>query len=214
MEGILGKKLGMTQVFGEDGQIVPVTVVEAGPCLVVQRKTTETDGYEAVQVGLVEAKPPRTVNQPRTGHFKKAGVPPMRQLMEFPVTEGEEASPGDEVKVSIFEADQYVDVIGTGKGKGFQGVVKRYGFGGGRATHGSMFHRAPGSVGMSATPSRVLKGKRLPGRMGGKRITTKNLLVVKVDEENNLIYIRGSVPGANNSYVALRRSKKRPAQQG
>ena len=208
MEGILGKKLGMTQVFSDDGRIVPVTVVEAGPCLVVQRKTVERDGYEAVQIGFVEQRPLRKVTQARAGHFKKAGVPSMRRLMEFPVTDGEEATAGDEVKVSIFEEDQYVDVIGTGKGKGFQGVVKRYGFGGGRATHGSMFHRAPGSIGNSATPSRVFKGKRLPGRMGGKRITTKNLKVIKVDEENNLIYLRGSVPGANNSYVALRRSKR------
>jgi len=208
MEGILGKKLGMTQVFSEDGKIVPVTVVEAGPCLVVQRKTVETDGYEAVQIGFVEPRPLRKVTQARTGHFKKAGVAAMRRLMEFPVTDGEEAAAGDEVKVSIFEADQYVDVTGTGKGKGFQGVIKRHGFGGGRATHGSMFHRAPGSIGNSATPSRVFKGKKLPGRMGGKRITTKNLKVIKVDEENNLIYLRGSVPGANNSYVALRRSKR------
>jgi large subunit ribosomal protein L3 len=208
MEGILGKKLGMTQVFSEDGLVVPVTVVEAGPCLVVQRKTVETDGYEAIQLGFVEQRPPRKVTQARAGHFKKAGTPPMRRLMEFPITDGEEANPGDEVKVTIFEADQYVDVIGTGKGKGFQGVIKRHGFGGGRATHGSMFHRAPGSVGNSASPSRVFKGRRLPGRMGGKRITTKNLKVIKVDEENNLIYLRGSVPGANNSYVALRRSKR------
>ena len=208
MNGILGKKLGMTQIFNDDGRVVPVTVVEAGPCLIVQRKTQETDGYEAVQLGLVEARPPRNVIQPRAGHFNKAGVAPMRKLVEFPVAAEDEAKAGDEVKVGIFEADQYVDVVGTSKGKGFQGVIKRHGFGGGRATHGSMFHRAPGSVGMSATPSRVHKGKKLPGQMGSKRITVKSLKVVKVDEENNLIYLRGSVPGANNSYLALSRSIK------
>ncbi len=208
MNGILGKKLGMTQLFSDEGRVIPVTVVEAGPCLVVQRKTNKTDGYEAVQLGLVEARPPRKVTQPRAGHFAKAGVAPTRRLMEFAVTADSEAKAGDEVKVTIFEADEYVDVTGTSKGKGFQGVVKRYGFGGGRATHGSMFHRAPGSIGMSATPSRVLKGKRLPGQMGAKRITVKNLKVVKVDEENNLIYLRGAVPGANNSYLALRKSTR------
>lgn len=208
MSGILGKKLGMTQIFNDDGRVLPVTVVEAGPCLVVQRKTQETDGYEAVQMGLVEARALRNVTQPKAGHFAKAGVAPMRKLMEFSVSAEDEAKAGDEVKVTIFEEDQLVDVIGTSKGKGFQGVIKRHGFGGGRATHGSMFHRAPGSVGMSATPSRVQKGKRMPGQMGDKRITVKSVKVVKVDEENNLIYLLGSVPGAKNSYLALRRSIK------
>ncbi len=186
--------------------MVPVTIVEAGPCLVVQRKTVKVDGYEAVQLGFVESKAPRNVNKPTAGHFKKAGVPPVYRVEEFRVSSEDEAKAGDEVRVSIFEADQYVDVVGTSKGKGFQGVVKRYGFGGGPATHGSMFHRAPGSIGQSAQPSRVFKGTRLPGRMGGKRITVKHLRVVKVDEEKNLIYLRGAVPGANNSYLALRRS--------
>lgn len=208
MNGILGKKLGMTQLFTDDGRVVPVTVVEAGPCLVVQRKTAATDGYEAVQIGLVEQRPPRKVTQAVTGHLKKAGAPPLRRLMEFPVDEGSDPQPGDEVKVTIFEPEQYVDVVGTSKGKGFQGVVKRHGFGGGRATHGSMFHRAPGSIGQSAYPSRVIKGKRLPGQHGNKRVTVKNLQVVKVDEENNLLYLRGAVPGADNSYVALKRSKR------
>jgi large subunit ribosomal protein L3 len=208
MNGILGKKLGMTQLFAEDGKIVPVTVVEAGPCMVVQRKTEEVDGYEAVQIGLVEQSAPRKLNKARRGHLEKAGAPPMRSLMEFPVDDDSDPQPGDEIKVSILEPDQYVDVVGTSKGKGFQGVVKRYGFGGGRATHGSMFHRAPGSIGQSAWPSRVIKGKRLPGHMGDSRVTVKNLLVVKVDEEKNLVYLRGAVPGANNSYVALKRSKR------
>ncbi|MCB1055210.1 MAG: 50S ribosomal protein L3, partial [Acidobacteria bacterium] len=143
-----------------------------------------------------------------SGHLKKASAPPMRRLMEFPLEEGSDPQPGDEVKVSIFEPEQYVDVVGTSKGKGFQGVVKRHGFGGGRATHGSMFHRAPGSIGQSAWPSRVIKGKRLPGQHGNKRVTVKNLQIVKVDEENNLVYLRGAVPGADNSYVALKRSKR------
>ena len=206
MNGILGRKLGMTQIFGENGEVIPVTIVEAGPCLVVQRKTNENDGYEAVQLGLVEAQPPRHVTQPKAGHFKKAGIPPVRKVEEFRISSEDESKPGDEVRVSIFEADQYVDVAGTSKGKGFQGVIKRHGFGGGRATHGSMFHRAPGSIGQSAQPSRVFKGTRLPGHLGAKRVTVKHLKVVKVDLDNNLIYLRGAVPGANNSYLALRRS--------
>lgn len=208
MKGILGIKLGMTQIFEEDGKVVPVTVVQAGPCLVVQRKTSENDGYDAVQLGMVEARPPRKVTQARQGHFDKAGVAPMRKLMEFRIDDGDPAQPGDEVKASVFQENDYVDVIGTSKGKGFQGVVKRHGFGGGRATHGSMFHRAPGSIGQSAFPSRVFPGLRLPGRMGGKRVTIKNLQVVKVNEEENLIYLKGAVPGARNSYVALRAAKR------
>ncbi len=208
MKGILGKKVGMTQIFDGEGKIIPVTVVEVGPCLVVQRKTTETDGYEAVQIGLVEATPPKKVNQPMAGHFKKAGVAPLRRLAEFVVADGDETKVGDEVKCSIFAENDYVDVVGTTKGKGFQGVIKRYGFGGGKATHGSMFKRAPGSIGMSAYPSRVIKGKRLPGQMGNKKRTVKNLLVVKIDEENNLIYLRGAVPGSKDSYLALQEAKR------
>ncbi len=208
MKGILGIKLGMTQIFEEDGKVVPVTVVKVGPCLVVQRKTAESDGYEAVQLGLVEDRPPRKVPQPLQGHFDKAGVVPMRRLMEFHVEDGDPAKAGDQVKASIFREDEYVDVIGTSKGKGFQGVIRRHGFHGGRATHGSMFHRAPGSIGQSAYPSRVFPGQKLPGRMGGKRVTVKNLRIVKVIEEENLIYLRGAVPGARNSYVALREAKR------
>ncbi len=208
MKGILGIKIGMTQIFEDDGRVVPVTVVKAGPCLVVQRKTSELDGYEAVQIGLVEDRPVRNVNKPSQGHFDKAGVAPMRRLMEFSVENEDPSKPGDQVEASVFQQDEYVDVIGTSKGKGFQGVIKRHGFGGGRATHGSMFHRAPGSVGQSAFPSRVFPGVRLPGRMGGKRVTVKNLQIVKVNEEENLIYLRGAVPGARNSYVALREAKR------
>ena len=209
MEGILGKKLGMTQVFGDHGTMVPVTVLEVGPCLVVQRKTKDNDGYEAVQVGLVEAKTPRNTTQPMKGHFKKAGVAPTRRTAEFKLGEGDEdLKAGDEIKASIFNPGEYVDVVGTSKGKGFQGVVKRHGFRGGRATHGSMFHRAPGSIGSSAYPSRVFKGMRMAGRMGGERVTTKNLQIVKVDAEQNLIYVRGAVPGPRSGYVAIRRAKR------
>ena len=208
MKGILGIKLGMTQIFENDGKVVPVTVVKAGPCLVVQRKTSEVDGYDAVQIGMVEEKPPRKVTQALQGHFEKAGVPLMRRLMELRIDNGDPAQPGDQVKASVFSQDDYVDVTGTSKGKGFQGVVKRHGFAGGRATHGSMFHREPGSIGQAAYPSRVFPGVRLPGRLGGKRVTVKNLQVVKVNEEENLIYLRGAVPGARNSYVALKEAKR------
>jgi len=208
MSGILGKKLGMTQIFSEEGVVHPVTVIQAGPCLVVQRKTEKKEGYDAIQIGLVEERPMRKVSQPMSGHFQKAGVAPMRRLMEFSVEAESEVKAGDQLKVDIFEADEYVDVVGTGKGKGFQGVIKRHGFSGGRATHGSMFHRAPGSIGQASYPARVFPGTRLPGRTGGKRITGKNLKVVKVDPEKNLLYVRGSVPGPNNGYVAVQRAKR------
>jgi large subunit ribosomal protein L3 len=208
MEGILGKKRGMTQIYLEDGPAVPVTVVLAGPCTVVQRKTAERDGYDAVQIGLVEKRPPRRVPKPLAGHFAKAGATPSRRLVEFQVEPGDEIAAGDQVVASIFAADDYVDVVGTSKGKGFQGVIKRHGFRGGRATHGSMFHRAPGSIGASAFPSRVYPGLKLPGRMGGARVTAKNLRVVKVDPEQNLLYLRGAVPGANDGYLAIRRAKR------
>jgi large subunit ribosomal protein L3 len=223
MEGMLGQKLGMTQIYSEDGTAIPVTVIKAGPCLVVQRKTVETDGYDAVQLGLVEDRPPRKVTQPRAGHFKKAGVPALRRLMEFSLAGGNAAATGgaegaegdageikagDEVKVSIFAEKEWVDVVGTSKGKGFQGVVKRHGFRGGRATHGSMFHRAPGSIGSSAYPSRVFKGMRSSGRMGGDQVTVKNLQVVKVDPEQNLLYVRGAVPGPKSGYLAIKRAKR------
>lgn len=208
MDGMLGRKLGMTQIYAEDGSVVPVTVLKAGPCLVVQRKTLASDGYEAVQLGLVEDRPPKRVTKPRLGHFAKAGIAALARLMEFNLEGGEEVKAGDEVKATIFEEKQYVDVVATSKGKGFQGVVKRHGFAGGRATHGSMFHRAPGSIGASAWPSRVFPGMRAAGRMGGERVTVKNLLVVKVDAEQNLIYLRGAVPGPRNAYVAIKRAKR------
>jgi len=199
----------MTQIYAEDGTTIPVTVVQAGPCKVVQVKTTESDGYAALQLGLVEEdNPVKHPTKPLTGHFAKAGVEAMRHLAEFRADDGEEVQAGDEVKATLFNADDFVDVTGTSKGKGFQGVIKRHGFGGGRATHGSMFHRAPGSIGQSAYPSRVFPGVRLPGRMGGDKITTKNLRVVKVDEENGLLYLRGAVPGAAGGVVTIRRAKR------
>ncbi len=208
MKGILGRKIGMTQIFTDTGDAVPVTVVEAGPCLVVQRKTVDRDGYDAVQIGLVEERPPRRVTQPMRGHFKRGDVPPMRRLVEFKVAADDEMKAGDQLKASIFEVDEYVDVVGRGKGKGFQGVIKRHGFGGGRATHGSMFLRAPGSIGQASDPSRVFPGVRMPGQMGNKRITAKNLRVVKIDEEQNLLFLRGSVPGPNSAYIAIQTAKR------
>jgi large subunit ribosomal protein L3 len=207
MDGILGRKVGMTQIFVEDGTVIPVTVIKAGPCLVVQRKTAGNDGYEAVQIGLVEEKPAKP-NQPQAGHFRKAGVAPVRQVEEFRLDSGEEIKAGDEIKASMFNEKDYVDIVGTSKGKGYQGVMKRHNFAGGRGSHGSMFHRAPGSIGSSAYPSRVFKGMRMAGRMGGERVTTKNLQIVKIDAEQNLIYVRGAVPGPKSGYLAIRRAKR------
>jgi len=197
----------MTQIFVEDGTVIPVTVIKAGPCLVVQRKTAGNDGYEAVQIGLVEEKPAKP-NQPLAGHFRKAGVAPVRQVEEFRLDSGEEIKAGDEIKASMFNEKDYVDIVGTSKGKGYQGVMKRHNFAGGRGSHGSMFHRAPGSIGSSAYPSRVFKGMRMAGRMGGERVTTKNLQIVKIDAEQNLIYVRGAVPGPKSGYLAIRRAKR------
>ncbi|HXI12998.1 MAG TPA: 50S ribosomal protein L3 [Thermoanaerobaculia bacterium] len=205
IEGIIGKKVGMTQVFGDDGSMIPVTVIQAGPCLVVQKKTTEKDGYNAVQVGLVEKLSARRVTSAMRGHFEKAGVQPLRTLIEFAYNG--EANVGDKVQVDIFKPGDQIDVVGQSKGKGFQGVMKRHNFSGGRASHGSMFHRAPGSIGASAFPSRVMKGMRMAGRMGGDQVTVKNLRIAKIDEENSLIYIRGAVPGGKNALVVLRLSK-------
>jgi large subunit ribosomal protein L3 len=205
---MLGKKLGITQIFADDGSVIPVTIVQAGPCLVVQRKTKDNDGYEAVQIGLVEKTAARNVSKPMQGHFKKAGVAPTRRVAEFKIGKDEEWKAGDEVKASIFNVGEHVDVVSTSKGKGFQGVVKRHGFRGGRATHGSMFHRAPGSIGASSFPSRVYPGMRAAGRMGGGRVTAKNLKVVSVDADKNVILVSGAVPGATGTYVAIKRAKK------
>ena len=207
IEGLIGTKIGMSQIFGEDGTVVPVTVIEAGPCVVVQCRTADKEGYDAVQIGLVDAKSAKKSNRPSRGHHEKAGVPPTRLLREFRVAPGTEVKPGDPVLVDIFKDVGKVDIIGTSKGKGFQGVIRRHGFGGGRATHGSMFHRAPGSIGASATPSRVYPGMKGPGQMGSKRITVKGLKVVKIDEERNLLLVKGAVPGARGSRLMIRRSK-------
>jgi len=204
--GILGRKIGMTQLFGKDGAVVPVTVVKAGPCLVVQKKDADSDGYEAIQIGLVESRPDRRANKAARGRFEKAGVAPMRTLAEVRLDKGDELKPGDKVLCDSFKAEDHVDVIGISKGKGFAGVVRRHHFRGGAATHGSMFHRAPGSIGPSAFPSRVYPGTRSSGRLGGRQATSKNLIVVRVDAEKNLLYIRGAVPGARNSIVKIVRS--------
>jgi large subunit ribosomal protein L3 len=206
--GIIGRKVGMTQVFLPDGTVVPATVIKAGPCVVVQAKDTQTDGYQAVQLGLVDGKPSKE-NRATTGHYKKAGVPATRVRREVKLAKGAEApKAGDQVLVDIFKAGEQVDVIGTGRGKGFQGVMKRHGFAGGAATHGSMFHRAPGSIGASSFPSRVVKGMRAAGRMGGGRVTTHNLKVVSVDAGNHLLVLRGAVPGAPDGIVVIRRALK------
>ena len=205
--GIIGKKVGMTQLFDADGTVQPATVLKAGPCVVVQAKTAQNDGYEAVQLGLVEERTPK-VTRPIAGHFKKANVPPTRVRREVTVARGAEApKAGDQVLVGgLFTPGERVDVIGTSRGMGFQGVMKRHNFGGGAATHGSMFHRAPGSIGASSYPSRVVKGMRAAGHMGSKRVTTRNLRVVSVDPENNLLIVRGAVPGAANGYVLIRKA--------
>ena len=204
--GIIGRKVGMTQVFDADGTVHPATVLKAGPCVVVQAKTAQTDGYEAVQLGLVEERPAK-VGKPLAGHYKKANVPPTRVRREVKVPAGAEApKTGDQVLCSIFADGERVDVIGEGRGKGFQGVVRRHHFGGGAATHGSMFHRAPGSIGASSFPSRVVKGMRAAGRMGGGRVTTRNLKVVRVDADNHLLIVEGSVPGAPSGYVLIRKA--------
>jgi len=208
VNGILGIKLGMTQVFAEDGSVVPCTVLQAGPCVVVQKRTKNIDGYDAVQLGLVEFIKPQRVNKPRTGHFKKANVAPLRFLREVRLEESaEESDVGDRVLVDRFQPGEIVDVSGVSKGKGFQGGVKRWHFRGGDATHGSMFHRAPGSIGASSFPSRVWPGQHGPGHMGHERVTAKNLRVVKVDADENLLLVRGSVPGPNGAYIMIRKAK-------
>ncbi|MDO8680560.1 MAG: 50S ribosomal protein L3 [Acidobacteriota bacterium] len=205
--GIIGKKVGMTQLFLEDGTLEPATVIQAGPCIVVQSKSGQTDGYDAVQIGLVETKPFRSANKAITGHHKNANVPPTRVQREVKVAKGAEApKPGDQVLVSIFNKGERVDVIGTSKGHGFQGVVKRHHFKGGPGGHGSMFHRAPGSIGASSYPSRVMPGMRAHGHMGVDRVTVRNLQVLRIDAENHLLLVKGAVPGANGGYVVIRKA--------
>ncbi|MDQ3013436.1 MAG: 50S ribosomal protein L3 [Blastocatellia bacterium] len=208
VNGIIGKKLGMTQIFAPDGTVTPVTVIKAGPCVVVQRKTVSTDGYEAVQLGLVEDKSPKNTNKPMKGHFAKAGIPPTKILREFRLEQSnEEINVGDQVLVNQFAENDVIDVIGTSKGRGFAGVIKRHNFHGGGKSHGSMFHRAPGSIGASAYPSRVIKGTRMPGHMGVERKTIKNLKIVKISAEDNLILVKGAVPGPTGAYVMIKKKE-------
>jgi large subunit ribosomal protein L3 len=207
VQGIIGRKVGMTQVYAEDGRAIPVTVIEAGPCVVVQRKSKAKDGYSGVQVGLVERRKVKKVSKAMKGHFDKAGIPPCRVIREFPVEEGAEVKVGDKISVELFAPGDNVSVTGLSKGKGFQGVVKRHHFRGGAATHGSMFHRAPGSIGASAFPSRVLKGMRAGGHMGSDRVTVRNLKVVRVDAGNNIMVLNGAVPGAGGGYLVIHKKK-------
>lgn len=205
--GIIGKKIGMTQVFRPDGQVVPVTVLKAGPCVVVQRKTPTTDGYDAVQLGLVEFA--KKLNKPAAGHVKKAGAEGVKYLREFRLKPGMgDPKPGDKVLVDQFQLAQKVDVTGVSKGRGFAGNVKRHHFGGGDGTHGSMFHRAPGSIGSSSYPSRVYPGMRMAGHMGDDQVTVRNLEVVDIDLEDNLLLVKGAVPGPNGGYVIVRQAKR------
>ncbi len=205
--GIIGRKLGMTQIFSDDGEVVAVTVVEAEPSVVIQKKTGETDGYEAIQLGYGRIKR-KNVTMPLQGHFKKADKGNFRFLREFKAAANDYVV-GQELNADLFQAGDYVDVVGTSKGKGFAGVIKRHGFSGGRATHGSMFHRAPGSIGASADPSRVFKGKKMPGHMGSERKTIQNMVVWAVRSDQNLILIKGSIPGGKTGMVLIKKAKKR-----
>lgn len=208
VKAILGKKLGMTQVFADNGDMIPVTVLKAGPCVVVQRKTAQSDGYEAAQLGLVEVPPPRRLSKPMEGHFKKAGANPVRFLREVRLAQNSgDVKVGDKVLVDIFAVNDFVDVVGISKGHGFAGFQKRHHFGGGGGAHGSMFHRAPGSIGASAFPSRVMKGMRAAGHMGNARVTTRNLRVVQVLADDNTLLVQGAVPGPQGGYVVVHQAK-------
>lgn len=212
ISGIIGRKMGMTQIFAEDGTVTPVTVIKAGPCVVVQTKTASgKDGYNAVQLGLVEDKPIKlkNVTKPMRGHFEKTGggVPATRILKEIRLTDAPEANVGDQIKADMFVDGDKIDVIGTSKGRGFAGTIKRHNFSRGPMSHGSMNIREPGSIGQSAYPSRVIKGTRSSGHMGNERVTVQGLSVARVDAENNIIMIRGAVPGANGSLVVVKKRK-------
>lgn len=207
MKALLGKKLGMTQVFVEGDRLVPVTVVEVGPCVVTQVKTEKNDGYSAIQIGFEDIEERKT-NKPLKGHFAKHKLAPKRYLAEIRVDDPSSYEPGTTLTAEVFTAGERADVVGVSKGKGFQGVVKRHGFGGGPASHGSHFHRAPGSIGAAATPSRVAKGMKMAGQMGNKRVTSMNLEIVKVDPEQNIVLLRGAIPGAKGSLVMVKQSSK------
>jgi large subunit ribosomal protein L3 len=212
IQGLIAKKIGMSQQFDDAGNVVPVTVLKAGPCTVIQMKTAEKDGYVAVQLGFVEERAVRKPLKPQVGHFKKAGVPVVRKLQEVGCSDAASIKEGDQVLVDIFVVGEMVDVVGTSKGKGFAGVVKRHHFAGGGASHGSMFHRAPGSIGASSYPSRVVKGMRMGGHMGHERITVRKLKVVATDKDQNLLIVRGAVPGAKGGYLLVKKAAAVPAR--
>jgi large subunit ribosomal protein L3 len=205
VQGLIGKKIGMSQQFDDAGNVIPVTILRAGPCTVIQKKTAEKDGYAAVQLGFVEERGVRKPLKPQLGHFKKAGVPVVKKLQEVGCSDPAAVKEGDQVLVDIFEVGETIHVVGTSKGKGFAGVVKRHHFAGGDAAHGSMFHRAPGSIGASSYPSRVVKGMRMGGHMGDERVTVRNLKVVATDKDNNLLIVKGAVPGAKGGYVLIKK---------
>ncbi|HEY3374881.1 MAG TPA: 50S ribosomal protein L3 [Candidatus Aquicultor sp.] len=207
MKALLGKKLGMTQIFSDDDRLLPVTVVEVGPCVITQVKTQKTDGYSAIQIGFEDVEE-KKANKPSKGHFAKTKVAPKRYLAEIRVDNPDNYKPGDTITADIFAAGEKTDVVGVSKGKGFQGVMKRHNFSGGPGGHGSHFHRAPGSVGASSFPSRVVKGMRMPGHMGSDKVTTQNLEIVRVDPEQNIILLKGAVPGAKGSLIMVKESKK------
>ncbi|MBM7623982.1 50S ribosomal protein L3 [Sporohalobacter salinus] len=204
---ILGKKVGMTQIFDDEGEVIPVTVIEAGPCSIIQKKTEQRDGYSAIQLGFGEAKKSK-MNKPLKGHFDKYDVEPKEYIREVKVNEEDEYEVGDEIKADIFEVGERVDVTGTSKGKGFSGTVKRWNFNLGPKTHGSRNYRLPGSIGASADPARVFKGKKMPGRMGREKVTIQNLEVAKVDSEKNIIAVRGAIPGPKKGLVRIKESVK------
>ena len=202
-QGILGRKIGMTRVYNEHGRSIPVTVIEAGPCTILQKKTEAKEGYNAIQVGFLEKKQSR-LNKPEAGHFKRSGGKGFYHVREFRVSDPDAYELGQQIMVSeLLKIGDKVDITGRGKGRGFQGVMKRHGFGGGKASHGSGFHRAPGSIGCSAWPGRVIKGKKLPGRMGNNKVTQKNLTVVDIREEENILLVEGAVPGAKNGLLSI-----------
>ena len=208
MKNIMGRKVGMTQIFKEDGRVVPVTVVKVDPVIVVQKKNVENDGYEAIQLGSGSIKD-KNVNKPLKGHFEKAGVEVKRVLREVRVENSEDFNIGDEIKVDVFEEGDLVDVVGTSKGKGTAGVVKRHGFARGRESHGSKFHRMPGGLSAGTYPGRVLKNHRMAGKMGNERVTVQNLEIVKVDTENNLLLIKGAVPGPKKGLLLVNKAVNR-----
>ncbi|MEW6095945.1 MAG: 50S ribosomal protein L3 [bacterium] len=212
--GLIGRKIEMSQVFDADsGDVIPVTIVEAGPCVVVQKKTQAKEGYDSLQLGFKDVKKAK-INKPLAGHFKNAAVNFKRYLQEFRISDIDKYEIGQEIKVDIFKEGDYVDVSGLSKGKGFAGVVKRYGWKGGKASHGSMFHRAPGSIGQSSDPSRVHKGHGLPGRMGGEKVTTQNLKVIKVDLEHNRLLIEGALPGRRGGRLTIKKAIKKGNKDG